>query len=185
MSDNKWGIKVEELEGPSRDRWGVLKDEFYESPSGEFGILIYSVAEVRMGWYLGRIALFTNKSSPELIVSPDSVFANGYNSHCFYSSDSMLLFVNISIRLESQNNIYIPILMIDLRLRKYSVIPLVNGFNYSVEEVECNKFKLVENYRDQRFESYNGLTINPEEFNWYELNRLDEVRELFNFNHWN
>ena len=72
-------------------------------------------------------------------------------------------------------------------LRFYSWKPSAVSIGYFqgiTEEVNLNEFKLIENYRDKRFKSYDCFIIHPGEFEWYDLTRIDELRELFDLSYW-
>lgn len=41
----------------------------FESKSARWGLLLYDIAEVRMGWEIGRLAIYQNKKHPRLVLN--------------------------------------------------------------------------------------------------------------------
>lgn len=182
MDYRGWNIDVDELPGPDRKKWAYLHDESHIHDKSDVLCLIYSIAEIRMGWYAGRIVIFVNKDKPVLWLNPVNYVASGYSNHVSFSANGRYIFIKISVFYEKLNRVYLPFLVVDTVDKRWSIIYISNGFHYDIEEIDDNNFKLKENYRDERFISMDDEFIELSELTWFKLEELNELKELIDIN---
>jgi hypothetical protein len=66
-----WKLDVVDWPGPDRGRWGIDQDVILPSPDGQFAGVLYSCAEIRMGWTVGLLALLrAPPEKPTVILRP-------------------------------------------------------------------------------------------------------------------
>jgi hypothetical protein len=79
---NGWRLDVQSWPGPNRQRWGINQDVVLPSPDGQFACVLYSCAEIRMGWIVGHLALLKGpREKPAVILSPPN-FTCVSGRHC-------------------------------------------------------------------------------------------------------
>jgi hypothetical protein len=72
-----WKLDVAGWPGPDRRRWGIDHDVILPSPDGQFACVLYSCAEVRMGWTVGLLALLKGpRDKPTVILRPPNFTCN-------------------------------------------------------------------------------------------------------------
>jgi len=59
------------------------------------------------------------------------------------------------------------------------MIKIINSLPYGIEETTFNLFKLIEKYKDSRFESYNGKTIDTTKLEWQPMNHIEEINKIY------
>lgn len=148
-----------------------------ETKNSNLGLILYDIAEIRMGWEVGRLAIFENKTKPKLIF-------NSKNLLCFNTSDTIqfnekenLIFLKVFI--SSDNRIEIPFLILNLKEELFSIIKITNSLPYGIEEITFNLFKFIEKYKDSRFESYNDKTIDITKLEWQPINHIEEINKIY------
>lgn len=175
---NGWTISASELVHSNK---AFPKYDFgykiIESESGNLGLLLYDIAEIRMGWEICRLAIYENKANPKLIF-------NSKNLLCFYANDTIQIDKNeslifLKVFISDKNKIEVPFLVLNLKDKIFSAIKIINSLPYKIQEVKLNEYKLIENYKDKRFESYDGRIIKTNELSWMHLNKIEEVKELY------
>lgn len=173
-----WKINIDKLIHPDKTFANYNFDyKIFESKNSNLGLLLYDIAEVRMGWEVGRLAIYQNKRKPQLIF-------NARNLLCFYTSDTIqfnenesLIFLKIFIRNDS--SVEIPFLVLNLENNMFSIIRVINSLPYRIEQTQSNEFILVEKYKDDRFESYNGKIIDINELDWFSINKIEEINKIY------
>ncbi len=66
-----WKRDVAEWPGPDRARWGIGDDLVSPGPAGRHACVLYSCAEIRIGWTVGLLALLKGPAErPEVILRP-------------------------------------------------------------------------------------------------------------------
>lgn len=173
-----WKINIDKLIHPDKTFSNYNFDyKIFESKNSNLGLLLYDIAEVRMGWEVGRLAIYQNKKKPHLIL-------NVRNLLCFYTSDTIqfnenesLIFLKVFIR--NNSSVEIPFLVLNLKNNMFSIIRVINSIPYRIEETQSNEFILVEKYKDDRFESYNGKIIDINELDWFSINKIEEINKIY------
>jgi len=173
----EWKIDLDKLIHPNKEFVNYdFGNRGFETKNSNLGLILYDIAEIRMGWEVGRLAIFENKVKPKLIF-------NSKNLLCFNTSDTIqfnekenLIFLKAFI--SSGNKIEIPFLILNLKYEIFSIIKIINSLPYRIEETTSNLFKLIEKYKDNRFESYNGKTIDISKLNWLPMNNIEEINKI-------
>lgn len=174
----EWKIDIDKLIHPAKN---FVNYDFgyrgFENKSSNLALILYDIAEIRMGWEVGRLAIFENKTRPKLIF-------NSKNLLCFNTSDTIqfskkedLIFLKAFI--SEDNRIEVPFLILNLKDELFSIIKLINSLPYKIEETTSNLFKLIEKYKDNRFESYNGKTIDISKLDWLPMNNIEEINRIY------
>jgi len=109
-----WKIDIDKLIHP--DKKFVNYDFGYrgvEAKNSNLGLILYDIAEIRMGWEVGRLAIFENKTKPKLIF-------NSKNLLCFNTSDTIQFnekenFIFLKVFISSDNRVEIPFLILNLK----------------------------------------------------------------------
>ncbi|MDV3426515.1 MAG: hypothetical protein LIR50_04920 [Bacillota bacterium] len=179
MEIQGWNIDIDSLPGPNREEWPWMQDKLFENKQGDTACLIYSIAEVRMCWYAGRLAILQNKSKPEVILNPEKVFVNGLNDMVQYSTDGKYIYIKIMAYLSKGNKLEIPICIINLNERVFSFIGIINGCHYTIDDLGGEKIKLKDNYFDQSFEPKDGKIINLLNLEWFNILEIDRFIDIY------
>ena len=174
MNLNGWEIDLESLLGPERGTPPLLyfTDAVYPSPDDAYAVLLYSITEIRMGWDVGRFALFTDRERPRLIENPEGFL-------CCHTDDSVIwlsneLFATRKLYYDSSTRkSNIPFTLVDLARNEYSFIPQVNSYPYGLV-FDGATVKLVERRRDPRFPSRDGERHKLQDLPWYRLSQLED-----------
>lgn len=105
-----WGI---------RERFPYVYDQLAQSQTGEYAILIYSIAEVSMCSEVGCLAVFERREYPILIL-------NAYKAHFppqtpIFSANGRHVCLKSQMYLPDQNRVECPLLLLDLYERQFTV----------------------------------------------------------------
>ena len=105
-----------------RDRFPYVYDQLTQSPSGEYAILIYSIAEVSMCNEVGCLAVFESREHPALIL-------NAYKAHFspqspVFSANGRYVCLKSQMYLSGQNRVECPLLLLDLYDRQFTALTL-------------------------------------------------------------
>jgi|GEM_PF-2564504 len=179
---NNWNIDLEALAGVNRNNHHWIRDEFYLSPDNKFLSIVYSIAEYRMGWYFGSLAIYTNQYEPEEVLNNGDILCNGTTNHLFYSNDSRFAFVKVKIDVNHDFKIILPFLIIDLADNKFSYYLISNNFAYSIKDIGGCKFQLIESSNEKRFLSRNNEIIDVTKLSWYPMDRLSSLVKIVESN---
>jgi hypothetical protein len=78
-----WKPDVADWPGPDRARWGISHDIISPSPDDQFACVLYSCAEVRMGWTVGLLALLKGPPErPAVLLRPTNFTCYAGSGHC-------------------------------------------------------------------------------------------------------
>lgn len=177
MNINGWDIDIDSLSGPNRKEWDWLEDKLYHCEQRDIAFLIYSIAEIRMNWYVGKLAVYHNKISPKLILNPDSLLCFDAADTVFYTGDGNLVFVKLYVYYEQ--NLECPICILNLIKKTFTILPIINGFNYNFIESGSSAYKLIEKERDDRFNSFTGKVFDLENLRWYDWELLNDFPKWY------
>ena len=106
-----WGI---------RERFPYVYDQLTQSPSGEYAILIYSIAEVSMCNEVGCLAVFERREHPFLIL-------NAYQAHFptqtpIFSANGRYVCLKSQMYLPDQHRVECPLLLLNLYERQFTAL---------------------------------------------------------------
>lgn len=168
-----WEIDVESLPRPMRGEspHSYFTEDIFPSPDGTLAVVLYSIAEIRMGWEVGMVALFMDRDNPQLILNPEHFLCcSTKDSIIWLSSD--LFAVKKFYYDSTTNKCNIPFALIDLANKKYSFVPLANSYPYCLL-YDQSGVRLVERYRDNRFPSHDEEFHAIDELVWFDLSEID------------
>jgi len=137
MEIKGWKYDFESL--PSwGDRYFALDDVLYENAQQDIAVLLYSICEVRMCYYVGNLAILKNKQKPELILNAKvKAFTN---TKIMFSEGGSLAFVQSSHWSEGW-----PIFIFNFSNRTFSCVDRVSkNMNFTIRELEENVFLIDE-----------------------------------------
>lgn len=167
---------------PSLPRWDIrntipfVYDKFYSLPQSDMLCCIYSIAEVRMGWYVGSLAILKNKESPELVlnISDGLDFCDNFSAN----KSGNMLFLQPSIYDKESTKVRCPILIIDLSHKKFALFE-TNNYNpcYKVVEISDTLFGIEADEKqrktDERLNSLAERKIDSGRLEWRDLSELN------------
>lgn len=176
MELDGWNIDVEALPGPDRDKILYISDAIFPSPDGIRAALIYSIDEVRMGMYMGKLAVYRNRDLPCLEFNP-------LESSCMHTGESIVWLTNEVFAVRkyfalAEHSFNVPFVLIDLARQLYAFIPFVDGHSYSLSLTEAG-IQIVERSRDGRFPSRDGEIYPSQELRWFSLADFDAVERRY------
>lgn len=170
----EWNYPVETL-----PKWDIHKREFggddrlFESDYAKYACLLYSIVEWRMGWYSGYLAILRDKRNPKLIINPTNTM---WYPWVQFSLNEDILF------LCSYNGGEYPIIILNLEKKCFSALRVVNGFHYSIKEIDSTHFKLIadvgEMNSSRKIEWVDGMVFNLKRQRWFPINKLDHLSEI-------
>jgi hypothetical protein len=172
MDIDGWKVDIDSLPGPNRKKLGWAEDRLYHCKQTDIACLIYSIAEFSMGWNVGKLAIYRNQRSPELILNPEHLLCLGVSDTVKYADNGELGFVNLYVYHEQ--NLECPVCILDFIKKKFTVLPIINGFNYNLIESGLSQYKLMEKKRDDRFNSFTGKEIDLNKLPWFDWELLSD-----------
>ena len=137
-----WGI---------RERFPYVYDQLTQSPSGEYAILIYSIAEVSMCNEVGCLAVFESREHPVLILN--AYKANFSPQSPVFSANGRYVCLKSQMYLSSQNRVECPLLLLDLYNRQFTVLTM-DTHSYQIA---------IQNQTDKELVLYLTPYFNPSE----------------------
>ena len=182
MLINGWEIDIATLPGPHNS---FLNDNFdykmYISKSEMYSCLVYDIAEIAMGWEVGRIAIFKNKKKPELILNPDSFLCLYSGAEVQYSNNENVIFISQYIEIDQAKRIVkLPFCVIDIEMNRFSYIDIENSTAYEIFEISEMEYSLREKYRDNRFISKDGIKIDFRLQDWHGFQEINNTSIVYN-----
>ena len=165
----------------NRNTIPFVYDKFYSSPRNDILCCIYSIAEVRMGWYTGFLAILKNKEHPELMlnIAEDMTFCDNFSSN----KNDDILFLQPSIYNKENNTVNCPILIIDLTQKKFACYSTDN-YNpcYKVIEISDTVFGIeageTQVKTDERLNALSKRKIDLTCLKWYDLSKLNNLNDI-------
>ncbi len=130
MQIDDWDYSFENL-----PHWGIREhfpyvyDQLTQSLTGEYAILIYSIAEVSMCNEVGCLAVFERRENPLLVL-------NAYQAHFppqtpVFSANGRYVCLKSQMYLPNQNRVERPLLLLDLYERQFTV-QAVDTYSYHI-----------------------------------------------------
>lgn len=159
--------------------WDV-RDEFYELPQNDTLCCIYSITEASMMNYIGRLAVFQNKENPKLVLNIEEyTFCPNFSA----SADGSLIFLQPSIYDRPTNQCVRPLLILDLKRKCFSYLPVKNvNPCYQVIQRSEKVFQIdAEEYqrkRDKHLRAIHGKKMRTNWLKWYSWDKLHALPEM-------
>ncbi len=162
----------------NRDSVPFVYDKFYPIPQQDILCCIYSIAEVRMGWYIGSLAILKNKNSPELLlnISEGVNFCDNFSVN--QSGD--IIFLQASIYNKTMNSVICPVLIIDIAQAKVSYY-ITDNFNpcYKIIETDDYIFSIeadeTQRKADERLNTFAKQKIDLCRLKWYNFSEINTI----------
>ena len=163
----------------NRNTIPFVYDKFYSIPQNDILCCIYSIAEVRTGWYTGFLAILKNKEHPELIlnIAEDITFCDNFS----VNERGDMLFLQPSIYNKANNTVNCPILIMDLTHKKFACY-CTDNYNpcYKVIEISDTIFGIeADETQVKTNERLNALVkqkIDLHCLKWYDFSELNTVK---------
>ena len=167
----------------NRNRIPFVYDKFHYVPQTDVLCCIYSIAEVRMGWYNGFLAVLKNKETPELIIN----ITEGINFCDNFSVNKQgnLLFFMLSIYNKTNSAVSCPIFIVDLANKKFAFYSTEN-YNpcYKIKEIsDCIFCIEADEAQRKTSEKLNELTkqhIDLNSLEWFDFSNLNNIASIQN-----
>lgn len=153
------------------EKMGFVEDRLIEPPKADMAALLYSVAEVPMGWYSGTLAVLKNKAAPQLCLNPVKTRWAVWGMHFGLGGNYLFLCAGGPVCGREY-----PFVVINVPDATFSVIRIENGYHYSVMELE-DAFKL-EAKVDKgayKFDWIDGRIFKYSEMVWLPVAELDDL----------
>lgn len=163
----------------NRNTIPFVYDKFYSIHQNDILCCIYSIAEVRMGWYTGFLAILKNKECPELILN----ITEGMNfcDNFSVNKNGDILFLQPSIYNKANNTVNCPILIMDLTHKKFACY-CTDNYNpcYKVIEISDTVFGIeadeTQIKTDERLNALAKQKIDLRCLKWYDFSELNTVK---------
>lgn len=155
-------------------------DKFYAVPQNDILCCIYSIAEVRMCWYTGLLAILKNKECPELIlnIAESITFCDNFS----VNKNGDILFLQPSIYDKVNNTVSCPILIMDLTHKKFACYGTDN-YNpcYKVIEISDTVFSFeadeTQIKTDERLNALAKQKIDLNSLKWFDFSELNNLTD--------
>lgn len=170
MHMTDWNCNFSELPGwDQRETFHDAYDEFHELPRKDLLCCVYSIVERRMLDYRGYLALFQNKSAPELVLNiSEYTFCPTF----FASEDGNLIFLQPCVYLPKFSKAFYPVLILDIEKKRFSVaLPRNTSGIHRITQNKSTVFTVVRSGHGSR-------KIRSRWCKWYSLNRLPMLPQL-------
>ena len=161
-----------------RDTIPYVHDEFFEITNSDMLCCIYSISEVTMLNFVGRLAILKDKSSPKLWFSvPEEI---GFCSNFFADEEGNLIFLQPSIYYRDVCETKRPILIIDVPKNAFSYVETDN-FNpsYVITRLENNVYGVCadedQKKNDKCLARLCKKKINTDRLKWHDISQLDQL----------
>ena len=165
----------------NRDRIPYVHDEFVHIPQSDTLCCIYSIAEVRMGWDLGFLAILANKENPSLILNITEHV--NFFPNVSVNTKGNLIFLQALIYNKKSELLKCPVVVIDISNNTFSYIDTVNcNTCYKIVEISENVFKIAaDEYQmkhDKRLKALSRKKIRTDRLKWHSLNELESLPKI-------
>ena len=141
-------------------------DALYENKQLDIAVLIYSICEIRMCYYVGFLAIFKNKQKPELIMN-----ITGWtfkDSPIVFSADGKFAFIHFDWWSDGW-----PILIFDFINYTFSYFYAnTEGLNFTINELKKNEFSVVHSIVGLS-ETSSEVKIELEKLEWMHFRDID------------
>lgn len=168
-----WNIDIKNLPGPDRKKWLYLDDRVHLSPDGKCLALIYSIAEISMGWDIGQLALF--EGSPQdprtLLIEPE-LKVMGYCQKMPWLDISTCVF---SAYMRDGKKTQLPFLILDIENKTLAFYSVMNSC-MSTLSVVSDGWIIKETTRDERFQCHHDEPVRKHDLKWYSWREFSKAK---------
>jgi hypothetical protein len=181
-----WEIDFSDLQYPDKlDQFKYSSAEIIESNDKKYCCLFYLIDEYRMLCYTGLVAIYTNKSAPELIFNSRHWFDYQFSETVYYCGNYMVLRKN-EMYFEQSKQVFSPFIVINLESKEFTIIDFdFTSIYYGVEYLEKNRLKLKLNNPNDltslrvNVENKDGYIIDLTEISFLPFNQLDNALKQY------
>lgn len=142
-------------------------DDFFESGDGRYLCLIYSICELRMCSYLGKLAIFENKSSPELLFEVPKIAVPKQTP--LFNSANDTLFLMVEIYNKEEKKTYYPFLSIDLKKKEFAIIPYPTASHWA---------KISQQSEDEFLIEPQNIAVKLSDLKYYPIEKINSIRAV-------
>lgn len=168
-----WNIDVTKLPGPDREKWLYIDDQEHVSPDGKRLALIYSIAEISMGWDIGQLAFFQGPSEdPEPLLIEPELRVMGYCQEMPWLDTSTCVF---SAYMRDDKKTQLPFLIMDIENRAFAFYPIMNSC-MSTLATSTDGWIIKETTRDDRFVCHHNERVRKNELKWYSWQEVGKAK---------
>lgn len=163
-----------------RERIPFVYDKFYHLSQSDTLCCIYSIAEVRMGWHQGFLAILKNKEKPELVLNINKKMS--FSDNFSASKNGNLVFLLSHFADKTAGGIGSMILIIDIVSEKFSYLR-INNYNpcYKIVELGDGVFGIesdeMQRITDKRLDGFSKTIIDLSCLDWLDFNEIDVLYE--------
>lgn len=154
-----------------------VTEKIFEPDPADFLCMVYSIEEIRMGWYQGYLLLLYDTDQSTGYINSDRLWGQNIT----YLKKNGLLVLNANIHYNE--DLSSPLVFIDVVNRKFAIFDISNGIHYKVVESESG-IKLIENEKSN-FKSRDNEYIQIDALKWYEISELSKVKDIYIENYLN
>ena len=177
-----WQIDFESLPGPDREKLVYFHDVVRPAATKDLAAVVYSVEEVRMGFYLGYCALFQGPpAAPSILWRPEAAICGGDLSALQWLDKDRFVVANLHVG-DWNNCSQMRLLFIDVEEKTLALYPTMNSFNAYIEPCESEWF-IREYSRNERLPSHDGEPIDPAELDWRPWEEIDDLKMAYRAGH--
>jgi hypothetical protein len=142
-----------------------MQDLEYPSPDRNHLALAYSVAEIRMGWEVGALALFRGpREHPRPLLSHWEISVMPHGQKAPWLSDRF--FAATAYMWDGKERVELPLVVLDVESGTLAYYPLMNSYICDLSVVP-EGWQIAERERDNRFASHHGEMIGPSKLQWF------------------
>lgn len=163
-----------------RERIPFVYVKFYHLPQSDTLCCIYSIAEVRMGWHQGFLAVLENKEKPKLVLNINKKMS--FSDNFSASKNGNFVFLLSHFTDKTAGGIGSIILIIDIISEKFSYLR-INNYNpcYKIVELDDGVFGIesdeMQRITDKRLDGFSKITIDLCCLDWFYFNEIDVFPE--------
>ena len=146
-----------------------------ESPHADLACLFYATIEVRMTTYIGALALYQNKQTPELLLGIRYVY---FDPYAYFSPDGKYVFLKASYRYGKRF-----VLVLNLEKKTYAIVhfsPRYAGYEFDScgDEVFEIRFDEKSLEHDARLKKFNHTKVDCPKLKWKSWEDLANGEDL-------
>lgn len=180
--ENDWNYDFSSLaKWDIRDRIPFVYDKFHSLPQCDALCCIYSIAEVRMCWYQGFLAIFKNKNEPKLVldIHKELTFSDNFSAN----KNGDIIFLLSHFYEKTSGGVGNLIFIVDIVREKFSYIRINNNnpcykvveLNDGVFGIEVDEFQRSNN---EQLDEFSKTMIILDRLDWYTFDDTDILSEI-------
>ena len=164
-----------------RDRIPFVYDKFHYLPQSDTLCCLYSITEVRMGWYQCFLAILKNKSDPELVFNINKNIT--FSADFFTSDNGDIVFLPAYFNDKTTGGIGSAVLIVDVVCEKFSYLKM-NGYDpcYKVVNLSDGVFGIesdkVQINDDEQLDNFSKTRIDLSCLDWFDFKDVDILSEM-------